>query len=203
MKRDPKPNPSVATEKIPLKQIISSPPKVIQKQLVLPSQPITTTNPGPTNTAFVCQKDRFRWTASDSPRLINVTNIHQNSYHKIAASDHYYTPNKTSVQSRLQVRPKEIQSENSGIEQQQTALLQQMEKITIREDNYEMVSQLHELLLQYPHGVMERSVPHIFQNSTGIPLPEHWLSMISGYSRFFSIDSGPIARVVFATKNKG
>lgn len=78
-------------------------------------------------------------------------------------------------------------------------VMQQRKKYPVtQEDNHDLAIRLHDLLLQYPHGVFEKNLPEIFQQATGMSLPENWTALIMAYSRFFCIDSGPLAHVVYA-----
>lgn len=70
----------------------------------------------------------------------------------------------------------------------------------IKESNHEVAVRLHELLLKFPSGVVEKSLQEIFQQSTGMSLPDNWTDVITTYTRFFSLDSGPLAHVVYANE---
>lgn len=67
-----------------------------------------------------------------------------------------------------------------------------------KEDKHDLAIRLHELLLQFPHGVLEKSLPEIFQQATGTSLPDHWTDIVTAYTRFFCVDSGALAHVVYA-----
>lgn len=113
-----------------------------------------------------------------------------------------------SLQNRLQVRPtdsrvsgakSEALSADSGVSigSRATSLLSLVES-TVDHSSNNLASRLHDLLLHYPHGVMERSLPAVFKEATGTSLPDHWISVVATYSKYFTIDSGPIAHVVYA-----
>lgn len=61
-----------------------------------------------------------------------------------------------------------------------------------------MALRLHELLLQYPNGVMEKHFPEVFQQATAMSLPDHWTDVVATYSFLFKIDSGPLAHLIYA-----
>lgn len=68
----------------------------------------------------------------------------------------------------------------------------------IKEDKHDLAILLHEILLQFPHGVLEKNFPEIFQQSTGKSLPDGWTDIVTAYTRFFCVDSGPLAHVLYA-----
>lgn len=78
--------------------------------------------------------------------------------------------------------------------------LQRKQYPVVQEDNHVLAVRLHELLLHYPRGVMEKNLPELFQQTTGTSLPDHWTSLVTTYSRFFCVDSGPLAHVVYANE---
>ena len=70
----------------------------------------------------------------------------------------------------------------------------------IKEDNHQLAIRLHELLLNFPGGVMEKDLPEIFQEATNMSLPDHWTDIVTAYTKFFCLDSGPLAHVVYANE---
>lgn len=67
------------------------------------------------------------------------------------------------------------------------------------EEKHDLAVRLHDLLLQFPHGVLEKDLPEIFQRITKTSLPDQWANIVHAYSRFFCVESG-LAHVVYANE---
>lgn len=69
-------------------------------------------------------------------------------------------------------------------------------------DTHELAIRLHDVLLGYPQGVLEKSLPEIFLGATGFSLPDHWTDVVAAYNRFFCVDSTALAHVIYANETE-
>lgn len=132
------------------------------------------------------------------------------SYHKNTPSvlnyDQRFTETlrdmpKKPLQSRLEVRPKTMpisKSDGRSVDSGLSGGTRSSKITVIQGENHELAIRLHEILLQFPYGVMEKSLPDVFQKATGKSLPDHWTTVVATYSRFFNIELGPLAHIVYA-----
>ncbi|XP_065092064.1 tudor domain-containing protein 7 [Ochlerotatus camptorhynchus] len=54
------------------------------------------------------------------------------------------------------------------------------------DSDYEIATKIHELLLQYPHGMFTKNIPEAFRKAHQVLLPDHWEFIIMSHTHMFS-----------------
>lgn len=54
------------------------------------------------------------------------------------------------------------------------------------DSDYEIATKIHELLLQYPHGMFSKNIPEAFRKAHQVLLPDHWEFIIMSHTNMFS-----------------
>lgn len=197
----------------PQSQTVPPPPAV---DISVP--PPVVRNPAPAADAAQPQNQTgrvLREITSNGHMMIPKQKQAGHQYHNTAQRALYYPPTflsalenipKVPLQNRLKVRvtattvPASTESRDSGnytVSRIREKSIKPEYPI-LQEENHDLAIRLHEMLQEFPGGVMEKHLPEVFRQTTGTSLPQHWTSVLSAYSRLFSIEIGPLAHLVYA-----
>lgn len=165
------------------------PPVVVAKQLVPEDKNIIATEKRPEPQLIL----------QTPPATISIPRkiypVIPKEYHKNARSVLCYDKSFLDKIKSTPVVPLKSRLQQARISDPQVKMEQRM-----KEETHDLAMGLHEFLLQYPYGVMEKSLPDVFQKTTGKSLPDEWSKVIlAANSSLFCVDEGPVARIVFAT----